>query len=345
MGNSTNILLTSAGRRSYLVKYFKQALSGKGLVHAANSSNVSPALLAADRCTVTPLIYDKGYIPFLLNYCRENGIRAIIPLFDVDLPVLSKNKGLFDDIGVTVVVSAPETVDVCNDKWKTYTTLTRHGLRVPRTFIDLDGALDSLMTNNLSYPLMVKPRWGMGSIAVYEAENQNELLIFYEKVRRNIQKTYLRYESAMDRENCVLIQEKLRGQEYGLDVINDLAGNYQTTICKMKCAMRSGETDCAVTVDSAPLQTTGRKLSDILGHIGNLDVDVFSTNDGVYVLEMNARFGGGYPFSHAAGVNLPLAIVEWLQEKKAAPDLLRAKVGVMSQKDIEIIKLREEGKD
>ena len=32
-----NILLTSAGRRTYLVEYFKEALAGHGKVYASNS--------------------------------------------------------------------------------------------------------------------------------------------------------------------------------------------------------------------------------------------------------------------------------------------------------------------
>lgn len=32
-----NILLTSAGRRTYLVEYFKKALGGQGKVYASNS--------------------------------------------------------------------------------------------------------------------------------------------------------------------------------------------------------------------------------------------------------------------------------------------------------------------
>lgn len=334
-----NILFTSVGRRSYLVKYFKDALENRGKVYVANSSESSSAFQVADNAVVTPLIYDDNYIPFLLDYCKKNNIKALISLFDVDLPVLARNKKKFADIGVIVVVSEPEVIDVCNDKWKTYQFLQENGFNEPQTFNRLEEAIEAISQGKVCYPLMIKPRWGMGSIAVFEAENEEELRVFYKKTKRNIQQTYLKYESAANFEESVLIQEKLEGQEYGLDVINDLNGYYQTTICKMKYAMRSGETDCAVTIESSALRGIGEKLSSILHHVGNLDVDVFMMNDQPYVLEMNARFGGGYPFSHMAGVNLPKAIIGWLLEEKVEPRLLKERINIMSHKDISLVRL------
>ncbi len=55
------------------------------------------------------------------------------------------------------------------------------------------------------------------------------------------------------------------------------------------------------------------KLGENLHHIGNLDVDVFEKDGKYYVLELNPRFGGGFPFSYEAGVNFPKAIIEWLK--------------------------------
>ena len=87
-----NLLLTSVGRRSYLVKYFKEAVGGSGKVHAANSSELNPSFQIADCSVITPLIYSDEYIPFLLEYCRKHYIDALISLLDLDLPVLAAHR-------------------------------------------------------------------------------------------------------------------------------------------------------------------------------------------------------------------------------------------------------------
>lgn len=340
-----NILLTSAGRRTYLAEYFKEALkmAGQpGAVHAANSQ-VSPACYAADRWVATPLIYDRQYIPFLLDYCRKWDIRLLIPLFDIDIPVLAAHRKEFASIGTFVVTAEPEMAEVCNDKWKTHAYLAEHGealfragLRLPKTWLNLNLAAGRARDGAASYPFIIKPRWGMGSLSIYQADNEEELRLLTEKSRREIFRSYLKYEAAQAENDCVLIQEKLKGQEYGLDVIHDLDGNYQTTVVKRKAAMRSGETDAAETVENPALENIGRLLGSLIRHRGNLDVDVFECGGEYYLLEMNARFGGGYPFSHAAGVHLPYAMVRWAMGEKPEERYLKARNGVKAQKDIRI---------
>lgn len=338
-----NILFTSVGRRTYMVRYFKKALGGKGKVYAANSSGVSPAFLEADECVVTPTIYEKEYIPFLLKYCKEKNIAAIVSLFDVDLPILSEHKQEFLKIGTNVIVAEPEFVEICNDKWKTFLFLRENRFQVPQTFLHIQEVKEAIQNHSFTYPVMVKPRWGMGSIAVYQADDEQELEVFYKKIKKAILKSYLKYESAQNMEECVLIQEKINGQEYGLDVMNDLQGMYQNTSVKKKVAMRSGETDCAITVDEPYLKQIGEKIAGLSHHVGNLDVDIFKGTDGqCYVLEMNARFGGGYPFSHLAGVNLPLAIINWMEGKTVPVEVLTPRIGVLGQKDIELVQLPKE---
>lgn len=337
-----NILLTSAGRRSYLVKYFKDALGNEGTIHAANSSIYSPAMEAADKAVRTPIIYSDEYIPFLLNYCREERINAIIPLFDVDIPVLARNRDRFEQMGVRLIVSDIKIVEICNDKWLTYQFLKGNGFGTPQTFCDLQKVFDALKTKEISFPVIIKPRWGMGSIDIYEAENEEELEVLFKKAKREIFKSYLKYESKLDEERCVIVQEKIIGQEYGIDNINDLDGHYRSTIIRKKISMRSGETDCAEIVEEPMVRETAQRLASLTKHIGNMDVDMFVEDDRVYVLEMNVRFGGGYPFSHIAGVDLPKAIVQWLKGADVDRSLLVAKTGIIGQKEISMTTISNE---
>lgn len=329
-----NILLTSAGRRTYMIKYFKHALNGTGKVFASNSI-LTYTLEQADEYVLTPNIYDDSYISFLIDFCKRKEITAIISLFDIDLPVLAKHKGLFEQEGIKLVVSDYNVTQICNDKWLSYEFLTQIGIKQTPSFISLDDAKTSLKKGVVTFPLYIKPRWGMGSIGIYKVESEDELDVLYNKLHREIFNTYLKFESSVDIDSCIIIQQAIKGQEYGIEVLNDLNGNYVTTFAKKKIAMRSGETDIAETVDTTLFKSIGIKISENLNHIANLDVDCFVTDNGdIYVLEMNCRFGGQYPFTHNSGVNIPLQIIKWLNGELTDSSITTQKNGVRSCKEL-----------
>lgn len=318
-----------------MVKYFKQTLGEDGEVHVCNSDDKTVAFHYADKSVISPLIYDDGYIPFLLNYCRENRIDILISLFDIDLLVLSKNKEKFAEIGTRVIVSDPETIEICNDKWKTYNFLKNNGFNVPKTYLKLEDTILALDRGEIKYPVIVKPRFGCGSIAMSIAEDEMALLYYFRRNTRTINKSYLKYESASEDEK-IIYQEFLPGQEYGADLINDLNGNYKNVIVKKKIAMRAGETDISETVDEPVIKRELERLSSLTRHIANMDCDVFLVDGKPYILEMNARFGGGYPFSHMGGCDLPGAIVEWCRGNEVKDSILTSSTGVRGYKELVI---------
>ncbi|MBI9064248.1 MAG: ATP-grasp domain-containing protein, partial [Marinilabiliaceae bacterium] len=102
----------------------------------------------------------------------------------------------------------------------------------------------------------------------------------------------------------------------------------------------AGETDKAKVVERVDISELGEKIAKELKHIGNLDCDVFDVNGQLYVLELNPRFGGGYPFSHEVGVNLPKAILKWVQgESVDIQKVLRPSIGKSFGKCDELIEL------
>ena len=307
-----NILFTCAGRRTYLLKYFKENLSEGDNIIATDMQLSAPALQAADIKLQVPAVYDPKYVDITLKICEEYKVDALISLNDLELPILSENKARFEKLGVKVIVSDPEVIDICFDKYKTAQWVESLGLKSPKTFVRLEDAKTSLASGDISFPLFMKPRWGSGSIGLESIADMEELDIYYNLLMKKIKKTILATASVGD--EYIMIQEKLTGSEFGLDVMNDLEGNNVSVSVKQKLAMRAGETDKAVTRDLPEVRDMGRKIGEALRHIGNLDVDIMQRANGEYcVLELNPRFGGGFPFSYEAGVNMPKAIIQWVK--------------------------------
>lgn len=80
-----------------------------------------------------------------------------------------------------------------------------------------------------------------------------------------------------------------------------------------------GETEQAMTVEFPELLHITEKLVHALnGHVGPMDIDYFVEDGKVSILEMNPRFGGGYPVSHLAGGEFPKKIIEDIRGGKGS---------------------------
>lgn len=325
-----NILFTCAGRRTYLLKYFKEQLNGDGLIIGTDMQLSAPALSVADVVEQVPSVDSDDYIDQTLTICRKYNVNVVISLNDLELPVLAKSRELFEDMGIKLVVSSQNVIDICFDKYKTAEYVLSLGLKTPKTFIDYKEALNAIRNGELIFPLVLKPRWGSGSIGIEFVDNLDEMEMVYNMLLKKIKESIL--SAASKGNDYILVQEKISGLEYGLDIMNDLCGRNVAVSVKQKLSMRAGETDKAVTVDNVDVQNIGKIIGSELKHIGNLDCDILERDGEYYVLELNPRFGGGYPFSHEAGVNMPKAIIEWSKGNDIDSSILQPQYGRMFAK-------------
>lgn len=334
-----NILFTCAGRRNYLINYCKQILNGQGIVLATDMSKLAPAMSDADISLLVPSIYSEDYIPNLLSIVKEYDINAIISLNDLELPILALHKQAFADLGAEIIVSDSSVIDICFDKIKTRDFLLSIGLNTPLTYSNYNDALDAIKSGKLTFPLVLKPRWGSASIGIEFPESLEELELAYKLLMIKLKKTILFEASKNDLDAAILIQQKLNGPEYGMDIVNDLDQEYFTTVVRKKLSMRAGETDKAVSVIDQRFSDIGEKISTHLKHIGNLDCDVFEQDGELYVLELNPRFGGGYPFSHEAGMNTIQAYLAWLAGEKLESSFNQYKADLVFSKCDRLIRI------
>ncbi len=327
-----NILLTCAGRRNYLIQYFKEALNGRGKIYAADANPDASALQEADDYFIVPPVDHSDYFSTLRNICQKHQIGLLLSLNDLELPLLARQRENFLELGTIPVISAPHIIDICFDKFKSAEFLREQGIAVPGTYTTLEDAQAALNRGDIAFPLIIKPRWGTASIAIDYVEDNEELELAYTLAKRRIKRTILAEMSMTDFDRSILIQEHLDSEEFCIDIINDLQGNYVCTFIKRKLAKRPDGADRAITVENEQLLQLGALIGRALGHVGSLDCDVFINNGICYVLDLNPRFGGAYPFSHMAGANIPAALIAWAEGKEPDSSWLKVNANVLSSK-------------
>jgi len=315
---STTVLFTCVGRRNYLVDYFR-AVAGVRVVGADMDIN-APAMAACDARHVVPAVADPQYIEALLEVCHRESVDLVVSLNDHELPVLARARERIESTGARLLVSATPVIDRCFDKRESARWLASLGIETPLTLTDPAAANAALDAGELAFPLIVKPRWGSASAAVHRVHDAQELAQAFGLVSSQCRREGGLPPGALDPEHTTLIQACARGAEFGIDVLNDFDGRTHGVYAKQKLGMRAGETDRACLRDRPELVALGERLGRELGHLGNLDCDVFVDGETLSVLELNPRFGGGYPFSHRAGADFPAAIIGWLRGESVDVD-------------------------
>jgi len=279
------VLLTNSGRRTYMVQYLRDIREKVDYtleIAVADTSIERPAMMMGEDIEVfrTPRvdIDPISYADELLSLCMNNQVDLVIPLMDYELPILARKRKNFEDKGIAIVVSNTDTIDATLNKRRFYEIMMSAELPVPKSLFE------DQISIGFSVPSFLKPVEGSGSVGIIRIDNQSEM-------PKSIPKGYF-------------LQKMIDGIEYGMDIFNDMSGVYVHSTLKRKIAMRCGETDTAEVLPNNAYKDFAKRLSKLFAHRGNLDVDFLVDSDGFpWFIDANPRFGGGYPFTHEAGVN------------------------------------------
>ena len=314
-----NLLLSCIGRRGYIADWFREHLDPGDRIIGTSNTRWTPGFDACDLAVLVPDVRSEEYVPKVLELCRSERVDALLSFFDVDIDTLAPHRERFLEIGVTPVIPESRVSRISLDKLETARFLTEVGLPTPLTYATLEEARSALAEGTIRYPVYVKPRLGYASQNLAVARSDDELMTLFGRVPD------------------MIIQEHLTGQEHSFDVLNDLEGRVVSVIVKRKVLMRAGETDQAETVANPRALEIGKALGRALRHVGPLDVDLFIDGDRVSILELNPRFGGGYPVSHLAGADFPRKILEMVRGRSVPPSFGDYRVGVQMMKDYRIV--------
>jgi carbamoyl-phosphate synthase large subunit len=288
-----NILISSAGRRVGLTQCFRSALKDLGLdgkLLAVDASVDSPATHLVDESWQVPRCTDPAFLPEVLRICEREKVLLLVPTIDTELLVYARAKHLFAEIGCHVSVPSPETVAIASDKVETHAWLIENGFptvrqATPGAILADPGAW--------TFPLIVKPARGSASQGVARVESLEKL----------------RYQASQD--TTLVAQELARGEEFTINVFVDGRGQCLCAVPHRRIEVRAGEVSKAVTVKNRALMQSAREVVERLpGAYGALNIQCFVDAGEMKIIEINARFGGGYPLADRAGAKF----TRWLLE-------------------------------
>lgn len=285
-----NILITSAGRRVSLVHAFQNELKKFFPEGKVFTVDLIPELSSACRTSngyfSVIRVTDPEYCSKLIDICLANNIKLIIPTIDTELIPLAENNKLFNDNGIFPVISSLEVVKICRDKRKLFQFFD--SINFPRTSeVDL---------NDPQYPIFVKPIDGSSSSGIRIITEKSQLTENELEDNKNV---FLKYLSPVEH------------IEFTVDMYFDKDFMLKCAVPRERIEIRSGEVSKSVTRKGDLYAKIIEKFSFLKGFVGCVTLQVFFNRltSEILGIEINPRFGGGYPLSYLAGANYPEYII------------------------------------
>lgn len=310
-----NILILSSGTRNKLVEYFKNSENIDRVI-ATDLSENAPALYSADAYYLAPKMTDPSYLDFVLSVCKKENIKGVLPLFEEELLFIAERRNVFLENNVFPIISEYEKIKLCKDKYALNSFLEKEGIPAVKTYL----ANDFEMKEKDEKGVFIKPRYGAGSVNTFLVHSKKLLDAIIEESSEEL-----------------IIQPKADGEEYGVDVYVDFISKKPVRcFVKKKLRMRSGETEKSVSVVSKDIADFAMNAVYKTGLLGPVDLDIFVENGSCRVLEINPRFGGGYPHAQECGMDVPSLIannINGIESKEG----FTYKDGVVAMKYSEIV--------
>jgi len=278
-----------------LIRLFRTALDDLGIDGKLVTADIRPdipARFTGDIHELTPRVDQVNYIDSLLGTCERLEIALLVPLIDPELHLLAQHRERFTALGVEVLISAPGVTEISFDKRNTSAFFREADVLTPD-----DYCIEDVEAEKCSFPLLLKPARGSGSIGVVKLQDMNEFRFF------------------VSRTPDPLVQEFVEGAEYTVDVLADFSGKPRSVVPRLRMQTRAGEVSKGITAKHRELIEQAVHVVDSLpGARGPITLQCFLTGAGeIKFIEINPRFGGGFPLSAAAGANFPRWIIEWVR--------------------------------
>jgi len=307
------VLVTGVGGSAvgYQILHALLLLGEKYRVVTTDADPFSFGLYQVKNGYVVPRAQDPAYIPAILQVVQTEKVNVILPGTEPEVKILTEHRSQFEAVGCIVIVSPPEVVKLCSNKWTLHLWLTQNKFGAPRTTL-ADNWRD--LVREVGFPLVGKPTEGSGgsrNVAILgnEAEVKRYLDDHAGEARQIVFQEYI---GATDEEYTVGVLISQEGELIDSIVVHrKLVGmslGAKRIINGHPCVLSTGYSQ-GIIIKHPIIQRACEDVALQLGIRGPANIQCRLIGDELKIFEVHPRFSGTSSIRADVGFNEPDVLI------------------------------------
>jgi carbamoyl-phosphate synthase large subunit len=247
----------------------------------------------ADAFVQVPVTADGSYSSFMQELVAAHRIELIIPGIEQDVAFWSLHFRELRHLGVKIALNDPTLVMVAGDKWLMHQKQRELGLCAIPTRIA--GGFEEL-AGELGAPFLLKPRRGYAGKGIVRVRDARDFEYF-----------------GIDL-GTKLIAQAIIGtdhEEFTVSGFGDGSGGIGSLLALQRRLSGEGATAKAQVVDAAPFRQLISALADAFRPVGPTNFQFRTSDERLYLLEINPRISSATSLRCAFGYNEAQACVDY----------------------------------
>ncbi len=256
-----------------------------------------------------PLGSDKNYIKIIKEILIEKKIDVIVPSSDSEIAVISKNKSMFEALGVACVCSSGLITDTSLNKAKMLLYLKEKGIPVPKFEIPKNQEDLTRAAYRLGYPrkmIVLKPALSGGGnrgLWFIKDDFSKEIMTTKGMPIISLDSLIMQFKKLSAFPEIVLM-EYLSGEEYSVDALAE-NGKPIYVIPRVRVFPLPGLSREGLIKNNPEVSEYVKRICKAFGFDSNFNVQLkYNDNGKPLIYEINPRVSATVVANAAAGVDL-----------------------------------------
>lgn len=319
--NKISVIVTGVGGGAVgqqIMKALRLANTNYEII-GTDITTLSKGLMEVDYPYIITKASDANYISCLIAIINKHNVKVVFPGSEQELKVLSKERKVFNEMGIFLPINPKKVIDICSNKFRTNKFLMENGFYYPRTVkISSNEDLDKIDF----YPIVLKPNTASsGSRNVFIVQNYNELILLSKYILM-VYPSFLaqEYIGTSDNEFTVGILISEDGEIINSIAVKRIIMSGLSNKIKVKNRTRNKKLGEYLAISTGITQGEIGRFPEVtkqceeialkMGCRTTVNIQCRLVDGKVFVFEINPRFSGTTSFRAMVGYNEPDILIK-----------------------------------